>query len=344
MKSFFVFVVSLFSIANVAAQNNLQLNYSGEIVLNDSIEDFYQSSISQFKVDSGFLYITSNDLSAVSKYSLNTGNQTAFFEFYGRGPYEMENLYNLTVSDTSLYLLDYSGKIVGLNNTTGIPFLEINPKISRVKEILFYENGFIIGQEAPGTKTYLSKINFTTEEIEAFGAEQFFENVLLSAFITSGKMIRDESTLHTLMPFGNDLYTYNLSDLSRTDITELKIPDFASESLTLPNNIYLQDPTKIQDFFSNNSLVTGFFRMKHGYIIEVLHMHLGYQRAVAYLDSEFELLCYTPVSEPEIYDGTQDPKIRFSDGEFLYYYREEIDQTKEDSAVKILRYFEPVCK
>lgn len=327
----------------VVAQDNLRLQYEGEIILEDSIQDFYQSSLSRFEEDAGFLYITSNDLSAISKYSLESGRQVAYFEFYGRGPYEMENLYNFTISDTSMYVLDYAGKIIGLNVITGTPFFEIHPPITRAKDIFFYDNRFILGQEARQIETYLTMISEQGDQQSNLGPEQKPENFLLSAFTSGGHLLRDDNDLLLLMPFGNTLYTFDLEDLNSFETLDLEIPNFALENKSQPDDSYIQNPMRLQDFFRKNSLITGFYPIGENFVAEVLHMHLGYQRAIAYLDSDFELLCYTSISDPEIYDGTTDPKIRFSDGEFLYYYREEMHATGTDSVDKILRYFKPVC-
>lgn len=346
LKAFFVLITLLLSLnKEIYAQSSLNLEYKGEIVLIDSIRSFFQSSLSEFKEEDGTLYIISPDNSTISSYSLSSGHQLQFLDIRGRGPFEMEFLYDLSVSDSnSIYLLDYSGKIVEFNKSDFKPINENQSGIIRASGLHKYNDNFILSHESPTRETYLLRYNYKTKKVFKIGIDQIFENVMLSAFKHGGNFLEtNNNKLLLSIPYGNMLYSLNLNDYTLDSLT-LNIPEFKATNKELNNELYLQNPEELQNFFTKNSLITGLYKIDNNYLIEVYHMHKDYSRGLAIFNEHFELQCYDNIKDPEIYDGTQDPKIRFSDGNFIFYYREEIHRTKQDSVDKVLTYFKPSCK
>ena len=321
------------------SQSSLDLKLKGHIDLQDEKQKVYESHFTRFGLLDNSIYFTSDNPPSVSGYNINSGIQRFYLNLEGRGPDEINNLTDLTVeqNENRVYILGFTGKIVGLD-TSGKPVFEDYPKVPRAKEFIKIGDEFWIAQESPGTKTYLVRTKESTKVTKPVGPEQVFENIMFSAFKSSGTLNKINNQVYLTMPFGDKLYKISIDNYSVVDKIALDIPNFKQQSRTQKRNVYLNDPRQLKKFYTKNSTITGLYNLGNRFAVEVIHTHDNYRRALIIFDRDFDYLCSGPLSE-EV-ENLEDPEIQFTDGNNLYFYSET---TKSDSVNKRLSYFYPEC-
>lgn len=322
-------------------EKELVLTKIEETELKDTIQSSYQDHYSEFEYSDGQLFYITDSPATLSIYSLDDGIQHFYKNIQGAGPFEHENIYNLAVSNDKIHLLGYTGKI-SVWTVTGEPLFEKETGIVRAKDLIATKGALVISHEGMELNHHLFQVPNSSENKtpHAFGPEHVFENVLFSVFKNGGTLKAIDETLYVIPPFGKRLEVYKSSTLEPDKSIELEIPDFQMEKASGSRDAYFKDPRKLNAFFEENSLITGFYKIDTSFLLEVMHMHDNYRRDLILYDHDFKLKCHTTLNG-EI-DGTSDSKIRFSDGKYIYYYLESI--TDQNSIKKSLHSYQPVCE
>ncbi|HMB97729.1 MAG TPA: hypothetical protein VKM36_04555 [Balneolaceae bacterium] len=322
-------------------EKELVLNKIEETELKDTIQSSFQEHYSEFEYSDGQLFYITDSPATLSIYSLDDGIQQFYKNIQGAGPFEHENIYNLAVSNDTIHLLGYTGKISAWT-VKGEPLFEKETGIVRAKDLTAAKGALVISHEGMELNHHLFQVPNSSEDKtpHAFGPEHVFENVLLSVFKNGGTLKAIDESLYVIPPFGKHLEVYKSPTLEPDKSIELEIPDFQMEKATGSRNSYFNDPRKLNAFIEENSLITGFHKIDTSFILEVMHMHDNYRRDLLLYDHDFNLKCHTTLIR-EI-DGTPDPKIRFSDDKYIYYYLESI--TDQNSIKKSLHSYQPVCE
>lgn len=323
------------------SEKELVLNKVEETELKDRIQSSYQEHYSEFEYSDGQLFYITDSPATLSIYSLDDGIQQFYKNIQGAGPFEHENIYNLAVSNDTVHLLGYTGKISAWD-LNGEPLFEKETGIVRAKDLIAVKNDLFISHEGMELNHYLFRVPNSSEDKNPhpFGPEHVFENVLFSVFKNGGTLKAIDESLYVIPPFGKHLQVYKTSSLEPEKSIELVIPNFRMENVSGSRDTYFNDPRRLNAFFEENSLITGFYKIDTSFLLEVMHMHDNYRRDLLLYDHDFNLKCHTTLNN-EI-DGTPDPKIRFSDGKYIYYYLESI--TDQNSIKKSLHSYQPVCE
>jgi len=337
----FIIIIFFYSLFLQDAEKKLHLTKIGEIELIDTIQASYKNHFSEFAYDEGKIFYITDSPASLSIYSIKTGSQEFYKQIQGAGPFEHQNLYNITVSNKRVYLLGYTGKISSWS-MNGEPLSEKETGITRAKEIAVTKQSLIIAHEKMGQEKYLyhTSASADIDTIQNFGPPQVFENVLFSVFRNGGVLKTIDNLLYVIPPFGNRLWVFNSSTLQLVEHIDLAIPGFSMQKASENRNSYFNDPALIKTFFEKNSLITGFYKIDDSFLVEVLHMHNNYKRDLIIYNNDFTVQCHKTLNE-EI-DTSSDPKIRFSDGKYIYYYQEST--ADKNTIKKTLSYFKPVCK
>ena len=342
MKVFTVLFSIFFQLLYMqVVDKKLLLTKIGELELKDKIQSSYQQHYSEFEYSEGQLFYITDSPATLSIYSLDDGIQQFYKNIQGAGPFEHENIYNLAVSNGTIHLLGYTGKI-STWTVEGEPLFEKETGIVRAKDITAANGALAISHEGMELSHHLFQFPNSNEDEtpHPIGPEQVFENVLFSVFKNGGTLKTIDDSLYVIPPFGKQLEIYKSSTFDLDKTIELVIPDFQIEKATGSKETYFNDPRKLNAFFEKNSLITGFYKLDSSFLLEVMHMHDDYRRDLILYDHDFNLKCHTTLDK-EI-DGTTDPKIRFSDGKYVYYYIESI--TDQNSVKKSLQSYQPVCQ
>ena len=342
MKPFFLGIFILFQFLFFQLnEKELLLTKIGEIELIDKIQSSYQQHYSEFEYSEGQLFYITDSPATLSIYSLDDGIQQFYKNIQGAGPFEHENIYNLAVSNGTIHLLGYTGKISAWT-VKGEPLFEKETGIVRAKDLTAANDALVISHEGMELNHHLFRVPNSNEDKtpHPFGPEHVFENVLFSVFKNKGTLKTIDDSLYVIPPFGKQLEIYKSSEFKLDKTIELVIPDFQIEKATGSKQTYFNDPRKLNSFFEKNSLITGFHKLDSSFLLEVMHMHHNYRRDVILYDHDFNFKCHTTLDK-EI-DGTTDPKIRFSDGKYVYYYLESL--TYQNNIIKSLHSYYPVCE
>jgi len=338
LLGFFIFF-QLFMVQ--LGQEKLVLNKIEETELKDVIQSSYQEHYSEFEYSDGQLFYITDSPATLSIYSLNDGIQQFYKNIQGAGPFEHENIYNIAVSNDTIHLLGYTGKISAWT-VKGEPLFEKETGIVRAKDVTATKDALVISHEGMELNHHLFRVSNDSGDKtpQPFGPEHVFENVLFSVFKNGGTLKTFDESLYVIPPFGKHLDIYKSSTIDLEKSVELVIPGFQMEIATASRDTYFNDPRRLNSFFEKNSLITGFYKLESSTLVEVMHMHDNYRRDLILYDHDFNLKCHTTLGR-EI-DGTSDPKIRFSDGKYIYYYIESI--TDQNSVKKSLHSYQPVCE
>jgi len=330
---------------NLAFSQSVNTTFEREIVLTDSLAEIYRSPQSKFHLLDNVLYMSIDSPPSIAAYDINSGKQLDYIAFEGRGPNELETLYDFTVSDSLLFLLDYTGKILKMQRTPFKVLESSTYETMRTKLIHGFNNQLYVVNESPAEDYSIEVLNTNLDRLslKAFDKSipQRTENILLSAFSDAAHIITKDNKLIYAPSFGNMIYTYANNTL---DSVDLAIPDFKVGSVDdTPLGSFYTDMSLMQKFFSNNSIITGIYSTNGNYLVEVSHLHDNYSRAIALFDKDFNYLCYSMMKDQSRYDGTKSPKIQFSDKDHIYYYREEFNDSSKRTD-KILAVFSVICK
>ncbi len=318
-----------------------QINFTAihEIELKNNIEQFHQSSQSEFYYFDDSIYISSDQESVLAAFSLNDGEQILFKNIKGQGPFEISTIYNVFIDDEGIFLIDYSGKVLKFNHNMN-PIDQWNTDYVRTINLVHFNNRVLLANESPSEDYYLNIYDTSSNNSSSLPPNQRDENILFSAFKEAGNLFLYGNKIYSLKPFGDELYIYDTLSFNNPDIISLEIPNFKSKSTDRNIQAYYNDIQELRSFFEKNSLVTNIFKLKDMLAVEVLHMHRDYDRELVLFDKEFNLLCNSLL--PEKLEGLDDPKFHFSDNEYLYVYREEI-HNNNDFRIFISAY-NPVCQ
>jgi hypothetical protein len=343
MKFIQILIITCFyclSFSISAKTQSLELIPSDEIELIDSINSIFQTSFSEFKSNGKIFVFISDDPAIVSGYSIKDGKQLFYKDLSGSGPHETQYLVNLDITDDTVYLISRDGKVIGLD-FLGEPVFETLTKFPMAKDIIKFNTQLIIASESPAFTHYVQKTHLKNDESSIIEIEQKFENLLMSRFRDSGTLTKNNNMLYVTEPYGNAVYKVSNDDFKVTETIYLTIPDFKIGIMKRDRELYLSDMQILRSFLMENSTITGFYPLGDDYLIEVFHAHENLNRRdILLMDNHFNLQCYSTL--PKSIMGVENPKIHFSDGEFLYFYREEIDHGK-NQVRKFISSYKPVC-
>lgn len=319
--------------------------FEREIHLIDTIAEVYRSSLTKFHLYEDILYMSIDSPPSIAAYDIKSGKQIDYLTFEGRGPNEIETLYDFTVSDSLLFVLDYTGKILTMQRSPFNVLSSSNYETVRTKLIHGFNNQLYVVNESPAEKHSIevlnTNLNGKTHRAFSNSISQKTENILLSAFNDAAHLFSKENQLIYAPSFGNTIYTFAHNKLDSVNLT---IPNFKVGSVgdAQIGNFYT-DMSEMQKFFSNNSIITGLYYTNNHFLVEVSHLHDNYTRAIALFDKDFNYLCYSIMNDASRYDGTKSPKIQFTDSNYVYYYREEVNEETKNTE-KILAVFSVTCK
>lgn len=329
----------LLGTCDIMAQNDLEFKKEGEIHLSTEISGVLQSTNSAFYYFDDLLYITSDNPAQLIIYNLSNGENVLFKRLAGRGPGEFQNLYDIHVNSNGIYLIDYSGKVAVYDHTFEL-VNEIVLDVVRTKDLIMVQDDLYVAAESPTVDNYLLIVD-NSGSVKETGPEQMPEYILNSVYKESGSLYNSGSRLYVVPPFGQTLYILESSEdelLQRS--RDLNIPDFREQKAERDMQFYFSNSESLIELFRKNSLITHFQSMDEGYITEVLHIHDNHRRDIILFDSNLDVTCSATL--PRELDGVRDPKVHFSDSEYLYFYREEIH---DDSEVKaIVSYYTVSCR
>lgn len=321
-------------------KSNLQLNFVSEIELTDSEGLVYQNPLSRFAYSNNLFILTVNEPPLISGYDVKSGEQTLFKNIQGDGPNEIDIIHSTYATDKMLYVINRAGRIVGISLNDS-KHTQINTGVIMTRDIIKVNDTFIIANESPEESHYLTSFQKETGESEQFGPEQILENTLLQPYTDSGSMLAHDKSLIITMPFGQEIYRFDASSLDKQEIITLDLPNFMEKSASNEIQVYMEDPELIISFGQENSVITQIIPMHENFLIEVMHMHNEYKRELYKMTDQFELKCHAEL--PDELNGVESPKVHTSDGNYIYFYREEIHETENEDVKKFITAYEPEC-
>jgi hypothetical protein len=281
---------------------------------------------------------------SIAAYDINSGKQLDYLTFEGRGPNELETVYDFTISDSLLFLLDYNGKILTMQRSPFNVLSSSNFESVRTKLIHGFNNQLYVVNESPAEDVSIevldTNLNDITHKAFSNSISQITENILLSAFTDAAHLFSIENQLIYVPSFGNTIYTFANNKLDSVNLT---IPNFKVGSVGNAHiGKFYTDMSEMQKFFSNNSIISGLHYTNNHFLVEVTHLHDNYTRTIALFDKDFNYLCYSIVNDSSRFDAAKSTKIQFSDKNYIYFYREDNKQNS-DRTSKIITVFSVNC-
>jgi hypothetical protein len=319
---------------------SLQLTLVSETELTDSEGWIYQTHFSRYEHHDGQFYLTVMNPPLISGYDLESGNQVSFENIEGDGPHEIDEILSMDITDDHLYVMNRMGRIVGIPLHDSDPF-ELNTQITMSKDLVKANDRFVIANDSHNESHYLTSADPETGDTHSFGPEQRIENILLQPFTDGGVLLKQDESLFVITPHGQDIYRFSADDLEEKGVITLDLPDFESSTASHEMQAYFDDPELMISFTGENSIITQMIPLQSDYLIEVLHAHDDYSRELYILNDQFELQCRKVL--PDDLNGMESPKIHASDGEYLYFYREEIHHDEDDDVKKAIAVYRAEC-
>lgn len=320
--------------------DTLQLTLIEEIELTDQEGLMYQDPLSRFGYSEGNFYFTVLRPPLISGYDLESGNQVSFENIEGDGPHEIDEILSMEITDDHIYVMNRMGRIVGIPLHESDP-VEFNTQITMSKDLVKANDRFVVANDSHNESHYLTSADPETGDTHSFGPEQQIENILLQPFTDGGVLLKQDESLFVITPHGQDIYRFSADDLEEKDVITLDLPNFESSTASHEMQAYFDDPELMISFTGENSIITQMIPLQSDYMIEVLHAHDDYSRELYMLNDQFELQCRKVL--PDDLNGMESPKIHASDGEFLYFYREEIHHDEEDDVKKAIAVYRAEC-
>lgn len=319
---------------------DLLIHKEDEIELSDSISSVYQQSTSSFHSSGDSFYLTSGN--TLSSYDLRTGNQQFVNDVSGEGPFELENLYDVSsdIRSERISVISYNGKIIDFDKN-GEPYHEFRIESVRNKSILQMDSSYVVVNESPASDDYASIYDQTGTLVRGLDISQKNENILLSAFKNGGTLQRVQDEIWITSSFGSEIVVFDASTFDLKNRIPLNIPDFLSTPADDELPVYFQDMDKMNDFFQTNSIILNLYPVGENYLIEVMHMHDNFRKDLVLFDQDLNYRCHTTL--PSSLEGVDDPTTAYAENGLVYFYREEIHHEDDNQVRKFLAGYSLTC-
>lgn len=319
---------------------NLLIDKADEIELSDSISSVFQQSTSSFHTSGDTFYFTSGN--TVTSYDLTTGNQKFVNDLTGEGPFELENLYDISSDNRSenVSVLSYNGNVLDFDKN-GDPNHEFRIESVRNKSILQVDTNYVVVNESPASDHYASVFDQNGNIVRNLDISQENENILLSAFKNGGTLQTVQDEIWITSSYGSEVIVFDSSTFELKNRIKLDIPDFLSTPAEEDLPVYFQDMDKMNDFFQSNSIILNVYPFGEDFLIEVMHMHNQFRKDLVLMDQDLNYRCHSTM--PSSLDGVEDPTTVFAKNELIYFYREEIHHDDNDRIRKFLSGYSVSC-
>lgn len=318
----------------------LKIEKVTEIELTDTITPVYQHSSSNFAKSNHDFYLSSGN--KISAYDLKSGTQNFVSDLTGEGPFEVENLYHISINknDQGVTALGYNGKVVGLDKD-GAPLYEFRIESVRNKNIIKLDSLFVVSNESPASEYFASVYNQKGQPKQAIDLTQQKENILLSAFKNGSTLQLFEDNIWITAPFNNKVLVFDSSSFERIKEHELAIPNFKGTPADQELPVYYQDMEEMNQFLQNNSIILNLYPFGDHFLVETMHMHDDFRKDLVLFDNNLKYQCHSTISTT--LEGVEDPVTAFVEDELVYFYREEVHQDENDQIRKFLSGYSISC-
>lgn len=332
-------LLTLFFVPVFVYAQSLELTFKEQIEFKDTIHPVYQTSFSKFVTKEGkFAFITDKP-AQVSLYTLKDKDQLFYRNLEGDGPGEIRNLVNLYLSNDAIHMISRNGKILSLN-LMGEIIHEHQYDLTMVKDFIVTDHYYIVSSESPSTPYYVQAIHKSNHTKKFIAIDQRIENVLMFPFTDSGAMVRNNEIIYVSEPHGNNFYEIDSSFEVKAAL-QLNIPDFKSSTVNKNEESYFNDMEALRGFLGENSAITGIYNIDDKFLLEIFHAHQDFNRRdILLFNPKYELLCFKTL--PDNIHGVKNPKVHSADGEFVYFYREEVLKNSQFIKKYVTKY-KPEC-
>ena len=277
----------------------------------------------------------------LSLFSLIDGEQLFLKNIAGDGPFEIRNPARLQITDNRIDIINRSGKIISFD-FEGNELFEAQTNLQFVKDFYMIDDQVLATTDSPANSYLTYLFNAENYSMEPIKIPQRIENLLMAPFNESGTITSYGNYIYVAEPHGSKVHQLDKNSIEVVKSIELIIPNFKVISADNPLNAYFDNMDLLNDFLSQNSMITTIDRINNNFLMEVFHAHQNFSgRELLILDDYLTVLCIMDFSDDLF--GVQNPKIHAVANDLIYFYREEVDASSLDVSV-ILSAFSAKCK